>query len=281
MGQHILSGQQESGTGWGGGGSSREMNLISKATGRLPAIRGLDFMSNDFDGVVKRAIDWWEDGGIVTICYHWGTPPDGLGYESSKGQIDLTEALTEGTELYAGLLAQMDEAAVYLGQLRDAGVPVLWRPFHEFGGAWFWWGKGGAANFKKLWQLMYDRYTQEFGLDNLIWVLGYSGEDSHDWKAWYPGDQYVDIAGSDTYGSPLHQNAYKKLTGFIRADMPLALHENGHIPDPDQLWQKKLYWSWFMTWHTEYIEKKYNPEDYLKKIYEHELVITLDELPSF
>ena len=55
-------------------------------------------------------------------------------------------------------------------------VPVLWRPLHEFDGAWFWWGKGGAEAFKKLWRLMYDRFTGLHKLDNLIWVLGYSHE---------------------------------------------------------------------------------------------------------
>ena len=56
-----------------------KMNYIKKTSGRLPAIRGLDYINEDFDGVTQRAIDWWKQGGIVSICWHWGTPPDGVG----------------------------------------------------------------------------------------------------------------------------------------------------------------------------------------------------------
>lgn len=62
----------------------------------------------------------------------------------------MEQALTEGTPLYEGLVRQMDEAAQALCKLRNANVPVLWRPFHEFDGQWFWWGKGGADCFVKL-----------------------------------------------------------------------------------------------------------------------------------
>lgn len=50
-----------------------EMNYIFDATGKLPAMRGLDFMDDDFEGVVERSIDWWNRGGLVTICWHCGS----------------------------------------------------------------------------------------------------------------------------------------------------------------------------------------------------------------
>ena len=68
-GEQIISGQQES--TWVDG-SEYEMNYLQNATGKLPAMRGLDFMNDDFDGVVERAKDWWDKGGIVTICWHCG-----------------------------------------------------------------------------------------------------------------------------------------------------------------------------------------------------------------
>ena len=61
----IISGQQES--TWVDG-SEYEMNYIYDITGKYPAMRGLDFMNDDFDGVVDRAVDWWNKGGLVTIC---------------------------------------------------------------------------------------------------------------------------------------------------------------------------------------------------------------------
>ena len=152
-----------------------EMDYIKETTGKLPAMRGLDFMNADFDGVVERAEDWWEKGGLVTICWHTGI--NGLGYqESINDEPDFDKLLKKGTKENKAMLENWDKAAEALVKLRDAGVPVLWRPFHEFDGKWFWWGKGGEENFIKLWQMMYDRYTNKFGLTNLIWVLGYSGD---------------------------------------------------------------------------------------------------------
>src|SRR5699024_12023865 len=100
----------------------------------------------------------------------------------------------------------------------DAGVPVLWRPLHEFDGQWFWWGKGGPKNFRRLWQLMYNRFTMHHGLNNLIWVLGYSGEIEN---GWYPGDEYVDISGADTYDSGSHIELYDKVVQVVGSEMPI------------------------------------------------------------
>ena len=273
-GKAILAGQQENPLENRHGG---EMRYIKKETGLLPAIRGLDYIHLDFDGVTRRAKEWWRRGGIVTICYHWGTPPDGVGYQSSLSTIDVEEALTEGTALHEGMMRQMDEAAVALKKLQRANVPVLWRPFHEFDGQWFWWGKGGAEAFKRLWRLMYERYTYHFGLNNLIWVLGYCG-DVH--ENWYPGDEYVDIVGADTYKEGIQEDMYERVRAIHGDDMLIAYHENGPMPDPDELVEKKVYWSWFMTWHYFHIREQ-NTKEFLRHVYQHEYVITLDKLPRF
>lgn len=64
----------------------------------------------------------------------------------------------------------MDKVGAALQELQNQGVTVLWRPFHEFDGKWFWWCKGGPEYFVRLWQLMYRHFTQDLGLNNLIWV---------------------------------------------------------------------------------------------------------------
>ncbi|MDE7193022.1 MAG: glycoside hydrolase family 26 protein, partial [Oscillospiraceae bacterium] len=169
-GKYIITCQQES--TWMGS-PDYEMDYIFETTGKYPAMRGLDFMKEDFSGVVQRSKEWHEKGGIVTICWHTGV--NGKGYQEALDDTpNFDKLLTEGTEEYNAMIANWDQAAEALQELRDTGIPVLWRPFHEFDGQWFWWGKGGADNFIKLWQMMYDRFTNEFGLTNLIWVLGYS-----------------------------------------------------------------------------------------------------------
>ena len=172
------------------------------------------------------------------------------------------------------MIANWDKAAEALAELRDAGIPVLWRPFHEFDGGWFWWGKKGGENFIKLWQMMYDRYTNEFGLTNLIWVLGYSGEVK---DGWYPGDDYCDIIGSDTYDNSTNKKAWDKLEA-LNTGKPMAFHECGNVPSVEKFEEDGDLWSWFMIWHTDFVSNQ-NKEN-LSAVYNSDKVITLDELPK-
>lgn len=272
FGEKILSCQQES--TWMGT-PDYEINHIEATTGKLPAMRSLDFMNNDFSGVTQRAIEWWNKGGLVTIMWHTGV--NGSGYtESLNDNPDFDKILTEGTPEYDTMIASWDRAAAALSDLQDAGVTVIWRPFHEFDGQWFWWGKGGAEDFIKLWQMMYDRFTNVHGLNNLIWVLGYSGEVK---DGWYPGDEYCDIIGSDTYDNSTNKKAWDRLLTVSDSGKPLTFHECGLVPTVDEFVKDGTMWSWFMIWHTDYIMA--NNKNTLNEVYNHELVITLDELPSF
>lgn len=270
-GKYMISAQQES--LWRGS-PDYEMDHILKSTGKLPAMRGLDFMGGDFKGVVERSKAWHEKSGLVTICWHTGIY--GGRYLEAKDDVpDFEKLLTSGTSENIKMLENWDKAAAALAKLRDFGIPVLWRPFHEFDGGWFWWGKDGGENFIKLWKMMYDRFTNEFGLTNLIWVLGYSGEVN---DGWYPGDDYCDIIGSDTYDNSTHSAAWTKLHNITVNSKPLAFHECGNIPPIEDFERDGCLWSWFMVWHTDYIME--NDIDNLKAVYNSPKVITLDVLPE-
>lgn len=272
FGKRMLSGQQES--TWMGT-PDYEMNYILEKTGKLPAIRGLDFMNDDFEGVVERAREWWKKGGLVTICWHTGIK--GKGYQESQKDVpDFEMLFTEGSDENGAMIENWDRAAKALSELRDAGIPVLWRPFHEFDGGWFWWGKGGGENFIRLWQMMYDRFSYKFNLTNLIWVLGYSGEVK---KGWYPTDEYCDIIGSDIYDNSTNKEAWGKLCEITDKAMPFAFHECGNVPSVDDFIRDGCLWSWFMVWHTDYILA--NDADKLRDIYNSERIVTLDKLPDF
>ena len=276
-GTACITGQMES--TWMGS-ADYEMNYIEENTGKLPAIRGLDFMHNDFAGVTKRTQEWWEKGGIPTICWHTGADFSSAYDESKADNINWDEAFVPGSETYNALIEGMDRAVPYLQQLEDANVPVLWRPFHELDGGWFWWSKGGSSNFVKLWQLMYSRYTDYWGLDNLIWVYGYSGNGGG-MADWYPGDDYVDLVGADSYDVGPNNHLFVECEELAPEGMPIVYHECGTIPTEEELISTEKDWLFFMTWHTTWLtDTASNTVDNLKEIYNSDYFITLDELPD-
>jgi mannan endo-1,4-beta-mannosidase len=276
-GHKTLTGQQVS--AWRG--PRAELDYIQTTTGKLPAILGLDYINPDqWTFVADRATKWYmEEGGIPTICWHWGAPDIGTGYENSKKDFDLPAALRPGTPQNAAMNRDLAGVANQLTILRDRDIPVLWRPLHEFTGSWFWWGKHGPEAFKALYLHMYDYFTNTRGLNNLIWVCAFSGEPKADW---YPGAAYVDIAGPDTYVkdngnlAPLFA-AVKAIVGDTK---PICLHECGPIPDPALLGRDSE-WLYFMTWTHDWIEDpKLNPPDFLKRAYNSARYITRDEVPD-
>lgn len=274
-GTATISGQQES--TWMTS-SEYEMEYVYNATGKYPAIRGLDYMNDDFEGVNERALDWWNRGGLVSICWHMGSDFSGAWDECMKTDLaDWDRALTEGTEEYEALISGMDKAAKALSELQDEGVTVLWRPFHEADGMWFWWGKGDNRNFKKLWRIMYTRYTEHWGLNNLIWVFGFS-HNGVKINKWYPGDKYCDIVGGDDYAENARPDLYEIIKKVHAKDKPICYHECGKIPTAEEF--KETPWLWFLAWHTEFLTDANTPEE-LKTLYSSENIITLDELPEF
>ena len=109
----------------------------------------MDFIDQkDNENEVKYAIEWWKAGGIPTIMWHWGAPGIGEGYENSKKPIDIDKCFQEGTTEYKSFWLELKNKADLLEKTRDANVPIIWRPYHELNGNWFWWGKQGPKNSK-------------------------------------------------------------------------------------------------------------------------------------
>jgi mannan endo-1,4-beta-mannosidase len=274
-GRRTLTGQQERPVA-----PRDELDYLQRETGRLPALLGLDYIiPSENEGVNARALAWHRAGGIVSLCWHWGAPDVGSGYENSKKDFDVAAALTPGTAQNRLMRTQMGEIADLLAALRDRGVPVLWRPFHEFSGDWFWWGKHGPEAFKSLWRLMHAEFTGRRRLDNLIWVLGWAGQNVD--PAYYPGRSLVDIAGADIYAEDHGPLAamFGQVKAIVGDDVPICLHENGPVPDPAGL-GRQADWLWFMTWHTRWLkDPSQNRAEALRRYFASERYLTRDELP--
>lgn len=289
FGVKIISGQQ---------GNPRDdladVKYIEDLTGELPAILGLDMMDYSPSRVeqgastdsVERAIEWSNQGGIVAFAWHWNAPKDLLdteehpwwsGFYTDATTFDVEYAINHPeSEDYQLLIRDIDAIAAELKRLQDADVPVLWRPLHEAEGGWFWWGAKGPEPTKKLWKLMYDRMTNHHKLNNLIWVWNSIDED------WYPGDEYVDIVSFDSYPgannySP-QSSQYEALVELSDNKKLIAMTENGPIPDPDLLPTYHANYSYFTSWNGILTEQ--NSVEHLQKVYNHDYVITRDELPN-
>ncbi len=274
-GNHVLSGQQES--TWIGG-PEYEMEYIRRNTGRYPAIRSLDY--GDSKDFASRAIAWWRAGGIPMIGYHMGAPTKPDTYEGTQMAVSINAVLSPGTAEHASFVQRLDGAAAELKKLKDAGVPAIWRPFHEAGGTWFWWSKEGGSQYNHLWRFMFDYFTRTRGLDNLIWLHGFNGSPQ---ASFYPGKSYVDIDGADTYAGNGNYDPQKAMyvsnRAVVGSSIPIALHENGPIPDPGRLQSSGARWVLFNTWHGNHLTVS-NSVSHLNTVYNHSYVITRDEVPN-
>lgn len=297
-GEKFLSGQYCD-TGFNG----KEFQVIKTATGKTPAVLGLDFMEytpsrveNGSSGIATQlAINFWENGGIVTFCWHWNAPSKYLtgqwysGFYNDYTNIDLAKIMSgQDAEGYELLMKDIDAIAEQLLILQEAEVPVLWRPLHEASGGWFWWGASGPEAYKQLYILLYERLTNEYGLDNLIWV--WNGQAAE----WYPGDAYVDIIGEDIYpGERVYSsqiNAYvNAATNYSTEAKMVYMTENGCLFDPELARRDGAMWGMWCTWNGEFVAKntaifalseQYTEESMLIRVYEDEGVVTLEDLPD-
>ena len=206
-------------------------------------------------------------------------PNKDYAFYKADTEFDATNATVEGTWENKVFTEDLKNAAAYLKLLRDADIPILWRPFHEAAGGWFWWGKD-AVSFKSLWIAMFNYFKAE-GLDNLIWVWTTEGNDAD----WYPGDQYVDIVGRDIYNKETADcvSEYTSIAGNY-GNKIVSLSECGTVGLISEQWASGARWSWFMPWYDGTNEDGspvvHADEAWWKDAMNQEFVVSRDELPS-
>jgi len=285
-GKYILSGEHNLNESM-----NRFSDSVKAITGKYPAVWGTDFIwdgtKDNGQAIVDEAIRKYKEGYIETLMWHEGRPTDSPPYgwkESIQGKLtdaEWKEVTTPGTQLNNRWLAQVDTIAGYLKQLQEANVPVLWRPYHEMNGVWFWWGnKKGKDGIQKLWKMMYDRYVNHFHLNNLLWVWGANGprdipaDEAYAYKDFYPGADYVDVLGADIYHMDYEQKDYDELLGLAKGKL-VALTECGELPTSAIL-EAQPKWSWFLVW-TNFIYTS-NSKQRVNEVYDRPQTLTYDEI---
>jgi len=287
----------------------REAENVHQWTGRWPVINVFDFINihaskdvnadgwldySDISGVKK----WASEGGLVSAMWHWQVKNNaGTGYTCTPGtgdaatSFDASKVYVEGTAENTLAKQQLSQVCGYLKQMKDAGIPVIWRPFHEAAGntyefdggsVWFWWGAQGADVYKQLWQWMYDYMVNQQGLTNLLWVWTSQTKDGD----WYPGDDYVDIIGRDIYGGQaVNQKSDFDALAASYPDQVVALSECGNTTTDSQsaisaVWEAGAKWSWFSTWYDVTGSQLHNTQDWWTNAFNQHYVITREQMKT-
>lgn len=272
-----------------------EIAYIREKTGKEPLLRGFEMLAyspniNYADATepcltevyenrdtMKTALKWAkETDGIVTLTFHWFSPIGGhdKSFYAKNTDFDAEKILVEGTPERAAFYHDMDVVAEELQKFREADIPILWRPFHEADGEWFWWGAKGAVVAMKLYRLMFDYFVNVKKLDNLLWVWNCAVAEA------YPGDDFVDIVSVDIYLQKYektdYHEQYEQLVQATSRNKTAALGEVGYLPDIELLAQSHTPWAYYMTWSKEFcIGEQYNGAECLKAMYDSSYAVSV------
>jgi mannan endo-1,4-beta-mannosidase len=263
---------------------------VKSITGSYPAVYGWDLAKIEHDSTKdinhipfklqkEKVQEAYERGGINTFCWHMDNPANG------KTAWDTTQRtiadIIPGGAYHAVYVQYLDRAAKYLASLKGKEgehIPILFRPFHELTGTWFWWGKNTSTpdEFKTLWRftINYLRITKK--LHNLLIVYSAADFDSEaDFLQRYPGDNYADFIGFDNYCrndvAVFQKNLDKRLALLdiiaARHHKLACLAETGYLNIPAANWWtnvllpvlSKYKTSYVLAWRNADIKQYYVP----------------------
>lgn len=237
---------------------------LLEAVGDYPAVMGWDLGHIElgeefnidtvsFDRMAQHIKRAYAMGAINTISWHCRNPlTQGDSWDVSSSHV--VESIAVGGVNHAKFVGWLDSLANFILSLRGADgelIPVIFRPFHELSGNWFWWGAGccNAEQYIDLWRFTVDYLRGERGLHNLL--IAYSTSiclNEAEFMERYPGDDYVDIIGADIYqiadstsdgSADFRRNMEQTITVLKRVAAThhkiAAITEVGYesIPDPE------------------------------------------------
>ncbi|MBN1408475.1 MAG: T9SS type A sorting domain-containing protein [Calditrichaceae bacterium] len=215
FGMHDATGY---GVGWTG---DDDRSDVKDVCGSYPALYSEDFnkleKNEQVDRMRYRLTTAYNRGGIITMSWHQFDPQfRGFYAEDTQGDNVVATILPGGVyhQFYKDKLHTM---AFFLKTLRGTNgesIPVIFRPYHEHTGAWFWWGVGNCTTnqYNEIWQFTVEYLRDSLNVHNLIYAISPSAQhidSQNDYYNIYPGDDYVDIFGMDKYfGDPITSAEY-------------------------------------------------------------------------
>lgn len=194
---------------------------VKSVCGDLPAVLSFDLghieLGDDknldgvpFDRIRKEIINYFDHGGMVTLSWHLDNPLSGGTAWVADSLKDIEKntvaAVLEGGEKHEMFLGWLDKIADFINSLETPygiKVPVVFRPWHEHTGSWFWWGQElcTTEQYKALWQMTAERLKDK-GVINALLAYSPGTEpdgDADKYLERYPGDEIIDVLGLDSY----------------------------------------------------------------------------------
>ena len=268
---------------------SKQTDKIHEWTGKYPALWSGDFLftSDDVNNrykMINECINQWNSGSIVQLMLHVVSPAqdepgawDG-GVVTKLSDSQWSSLITDGGDLNKRWKKRLDVYAAFIQQLKDAGVPILFRPFHEMNQAVFWWaGRTGQNGTGALYRLTRNYLEKVKGLDNIIWVWDMQ-DLSYDWSSYNPGNDYWDIFAVDVYNGDYFTSYKYQQALNVGGSKIIAIGECDKLPTSSELYNQPQ-WGFVMSWAELTFEK--NTGEEIQNLYWAENVIVREELPDF
>lgn len=294
---HILFGHQDDlayGVNWKS--SPQNRSDVKDVCGSFPAVFGWDISklgqrntnidSVDFQKMKSWMIDVYEMGSINTVSWH----ADNFLTEGDSWDVgkNVVKSILPGGKKHEVYTAKLDEVADFFKSLKTRNmlsrksIPIIFRPFHEHTGSWFWWGQPHCTpeEYQALWQFTVKYLRDHKKVHNLLYCYAPDiFKDKAHYLEGYPGDAYVDILGVDDYHDLNPQNDPTELTRRLHTLVEIseekgkiaALTETGFetISETDW-WTNRLLKSiktdslaqkiaWILVWRNDRITHHYAP----------------------
>ncbi len=261
---------------------------VKAVSGKFPAVFGFDIghleLGHDknldgvpFDTMKTLIIDAYKKGGIITISWHADNPTSGgNSWDKTPAVKDI---INNGPKKQLFNL-WLEKVASFLNDLHVNGqkIPIIFRPYHEMNGAWFWWGAPNctADEYKQLWIETYGILKHKYKTDHLLFAYSPNKLNPNDeYLKHYPGDQYVDILGIDIYDFNNNVDYIKSVKHDLsivkqianKKNKPYAFTETGLEKVSEPNWFSEVLYptiensgvSWVLLWRNHTTKHHYMP----------------------
>ena len=286
---HILFGHQhatEYGHGWYG---EENRSDVKSVTGSHPAVIGVDFLglSGRPDAEIQKTkkelqktiADTYNRGGVITISWHFNNPVSNTNFywNDSTASPAVKHIIPGGShhEKYRMILKTVADLATNTKGKDGKLVPMIFRPYHEFDGDWFWWGRAHCSidEFKSLWRFTVTYLRDSLNVHNFIYAFSPDNRffTEQQFLERYAGDEWVDMVGLDNYGDWGRDGRYNLEMGIkklkivsdyaLKAGKLAAFTETGLESIPNTTWwtetllkslkKEKLQLSYVLVWRND------------------------------